>query len=70
MTEVLGVNGDKMTIRMSVLRSDDGIISRQDKVATLPTGESWELESHHIHELLCVSLCIDELLCQSFFRRS
>ena len=44
MTEVLGVSGDKMTIRINVLRSDDGTISRQDKVATLLTGESWELE--------------------------
>ena len=56
MTEVLDVNGEEMTIRISILRSDDGIISRHHRTSTVLTGESWEAESHEIHELLCQSV--------------
>lgn len=53
MTQVLEVNDDEMTIQISILRSDGGIISREDKTTTILTGESWEAESIEIHELLC-----------------
>jgi hypothetical protein len=53
MTQVLEVNDDEMTVQISILRSDDGIISREDKTTTILTGESWEAESREIHELLC-----------------
>ena len=53
MTQVLEVNDGQMTIQISILRSDDGIISREDKTTTILTGESWEAESTEIHELFC-----------------
>jgi hypothetical protein len=61
MTEVLSVEGDTMTIRISIFRSDDGIISRDDRTTTVLTGKSWETESHEIHELLCQRLVEQQL---------
>jgi hypothetical protein len=52
-----------MTIQISILLSEDGIISREDKTTTLLTGESWEAESREIHELLCQRV-VEETRCE------